>query len=420
MGQAERLAGRPKICSDCGICYSAFQPRMPEICEFINNHSEAIELRLHGRNRRDGDELLFGIHQALYAARLPKPRPDAQWSGMVTTLAARLLALGLVDGVITTKAAPGTRYAALPFLARTPAEVLESAGNKPSLSSTLSVLDEVRASGVRRLAVVGVGCHVHMLREVEAELGLEKLYVIGIPCTDNVAYPDLLRFLNVVSASPETVVHHEFMQDFRIWLRHEDGHVEKINFVDLPMGKLDDVFPHSCLSCFDYANTLADITIGYMGAPLGWQWVVVRTETGRELFNLLAPELEYTELLDRGDRQRANEDFIRIMAMTDRKRTPWIIRKLIAFMQRRRGPKGLEFARSVIEMKLLRNLQHVRTNFPNHERRIVPGFVYRALARYAHVYQGTFDRSLEGAAPLPAARKPRTRMDRTAPESAGD
>jgi coenzyme F420 hydrogenase subunit beta len=328
------------------------------------------------------------------------PVPDAQWSGAVTSLGALLLERGLVEGVITTGAVPGTRYAPLPILARTPDEVRATRGNKPCLAPTLDVLTQVRQAGLRRIAYIGTGCQVHALRAIEDQLGLERLYIIGIPCTDNTTYPDLQRFLQVVSRSPATVVHHEFMQDFRIWLKHEDGSVEKVNFVDLDVNRLGGelgVFPPACLSCFDYQNGLSDLTIGYMGAPLPpeerWQWTLIRTEQGVELYNLLRPYVEEREPISSGDRTRGMPAYIQMLGQP-RKRPPWPVRQLVAFIQRRSGPKGLEFARSVIEMKLLRNLQFVRERHGRLERRIVPGYVYRALARYADVYQRTFNRTL--------------------------
>jgi coenzyme F420 hydrogenase subunit beta len=258
------------------------------------------------------------------------------------------------------------------------------------------MLDEVRAAGLKRIAFIGVGCHVHALRAMQAELGLEKLYVIGIPCTDNTTYPDLMRFLKVVSRSPDTVVHHEFMQDFRVWLTHEDGSVEKVNFIDLDVGDLGGqtaIFPSACLSCFDYQNTLSDITIGYLGAPLGWQWLLVRTEIGAELFELIRPLLTFSTLMERGNRRAGMRAYIR-MLKTPPKRPPALVRTMVAGLQRWRGPKGVEFARSVIEMKLLRNLQFVRERFPKLERRIIPAHVYRALAPYADAYEQTFGRPL--------------------------
>jgi len=400
LSREERLAGRPKLCSDCGICTGELRPFMAQSCVFVNNRAEEIERRLHGRNRHDGDELLFGIYRELRVFRMRPPVPDAQWSGAVTSLGALLLERGLVEGVITTGAVPGTRYAPLPILARTPDEVRATRGNKPCLAPTLDVLTQVRQAGLRRIAYIGTGCQVHALRAIEDQLGLERLYIIGIPCTDNTTYPDLQRFLQVVSRSPATVVHHEFMQDFRIWLKHEDGSVEKVNFVDLDVNRLGGelgIFPPACLSCFDYQNGLSDLTIGYMGAPLPpeerWQWTLIRTEQGVELYNLLRPYVEERESISSGDRTRGMPAYIQMLGQP-RKRPPWPVRQLVAFIQRRSGPKGLEFARSVIEMKLLRNLQFVRERHGRLERRIVPGYVYRALARYADVYQRTFNRTL--------------------------
>ena len=408
MSKDARLAGRPKLCSDCGLCDSHLKPLMAETCVFVRNHSEALEQRLFGRNRRDGDELRFGVYRSMHIARMRRPLAGAQWSGMVTTLAARLLERGEVEAVITAAAVPGTRFAPQPVLARTPQEVLASAGNKPALSPNLALLDQVRAAGVRRLGFIGTGCQVHMLRaaqpRLEAELGLEHLDVIGIPCSDNVAYPDLVYFLEQVSRSPQTIVHYEFMQDYSLKMRHEDGRVERLNFIDFPMDRLDGIFPSSCLSCFDYPNALADITIGYMGAPLGWQWVLARSARGEALLERLRPELEFRPPSSGGDRARGMPRYLQMLAKPPGK-PPKPIRRLIAFLQRTRGPRGLEFARAIIEMKLFRNLEHVRGRFGRFERRIVPAHVYRTLAPYAADYEQHFGRPLrpDGSEP-PAAR----------------
>ncbi len=402
LSSEERLQGRPKLCSDCGLCDSSLKGRMASTCIFVRNQTETIEERLHGRRSKPDDELRFGIHRAQYAARCLKPHPKAQWSGIVTRLGARLLEQGLVEAVITTAAAAGTRFQAEPVLARTPEEVLATAGNKPCLSPNLRLLDQVRDQGISRLAFIGTSCQVHMLRALEPELGLDRLYIIGIPCSDNVTYPDLQYFLTQISRSPETVVHYEFMQDFRLWLRHENGSIERVNFIDFPMDKLHGIFPSACLSCFDYVNRLSDLTIGYMGAPLGWQWVLARTEAGESLFELIRPELEFGELISIGDRTRAMPRYIQgLTRPPGSKRPPFWVRKLVAYLQRTRGSKGLEFARAIIEMKLFRNLNYVRSKFPRFEARVVPGHVYRALAPYAETYRAVFGLDLKPPAERP-------------------
>jgi len=422
-----RLAGRPMLCSDCGLCDSALKPQMARACVFVRNHSEALERQLFGRNRHDGDELRFGVYRSMHAARMRAKVPDAQWSGIVTTLGARLLERGEVDAVITAATMPGTRFAPRPVLARTPEEVRASAGNKPCLSPNLALLDAVREAGVRRLAFIGTGCQVHMLRAVQAELGLERLDVIGIPCSDNVTYPDLTFFLEQVSRSPDTIVHYEFMQDYSLHMRHEDGSEERLNYIDFPMDKLEGIFPSACLSCFDYPNTLADITVGYMGARLGWQWVLVRNDRGQALLDLIAPELEFGSLDSAGDRTRGMPRYIQMLAQPPGK-PPKPIRRLIAWLQRNRGPRGLEFARAIIEMKLLRNLQHVREHFARFEPRIVPDHVYRTLAAYQDDYRGSFDRPLVPEGPASGARagahpgagsSPRAGTASAAPSSTG-
>lgn len=389
-----RLAGRPKLCSDCGLCDSAFKPRMAETCAFVRTRAEEIEQRLFGRNRRDGDELSFGVLRSMHAARMRRPVAGGQWSGMVTTLAARLIEHGDVDAVIAAATMPGTRFAPRPVLARTPQEVRGCAGNKPALSPNLALLDQVRSEGIRRLAFVGTGCQVQMLRALEPELRLERLDVIGIPCSDNVTYPDLVYFLGQVSRSAGTIVHYEFMQDYRLKMRHQDGRIERLNFIDFPMDRLEGIFPSACLACFDYANTLADITIGYMGAELGWQWVLVRTDRGEALLEAIAPELELGRLTSAGDRARGMPRYLAMLANPPAK-PPKPIRRLIAFLQRTRGPRGLEFARAIIAMKSFRNLDYLRKHFPRCERRVVPGHVYRTLAPYASDYRAVFGRPLD-------------------------
>ena len=46
-----------------------------------------------------------------------------------------------------------------------------------------------------------------------------------------------------------------------------DGTYEKVPYFRPAAGDLTDVIAPSCMSCFLYPNDLADIVVGYMGAP---------------------------------------------------------------------------------------------------------------------------------------------------------
>ena len=172
--------------------------------------------------------------------------------------------------------------------------------NKPTLSPNLSVLEQIEQSGMKRLLVIGVGCQIQALRAIEKQLGLEKLYVLGTPCVDNVTRAGLQKFLDTTSRSPSTVVYYEFMQDFRVHFKHEDGSTETVPFFGLKTNQLKEVFAPSCLSCFDYVNGLADLVVGYMGAPFGWQWIVVRNDSGQEMLDLVQDQIETQPVTSQG------------------------------------------------------------------------------------------------------------------------
>lgn len=62
----------------------------------------------------------------------------------------------------------------------------------------------------------------------------------------------------------ETVLHYEFMQDYKVHIKHMDGHYEKIPYFCLPANELNDVIAPSCYSCFDYPNALADLVVSLL------------------------------------------------------------------------------------------------------------------------------------------------------------
>jgi coenzyme F420 hydrogenase subunit beta len=278
-----------------------------ESCAFLEQRFEAMEEQAHGRSRNldNDDELYFGVQQRMLTARLRQPIEGAQWTGIVSQIGVRALETGLVDAVLCVGQSPEDRFTPVPRLARTPQEVLEARVNKPTLSPNLEVLEQLPGSGIKRLLAIGVGCQVQALRAVQASLPIDQLYVLGLPCVDNVSREGLQTFLESASRSAATVVHYEFMQDFRIHFRHSDGSTETVPFFGLDTPRLKDVFAPSCLSCFDYTNAGADLVVGYMGAGFGSQWITVRNALGQKLLDLVEAELEIGPVFSGGDRRQA-------------------------------------------------------------------------------------------------------------------
>ncbi|MGQ9837873.1 MAG: Coenzyme F420 hydrogenase/dehydrogenase, beta subunit C-terminal domain [Cyanobacteriota bacterium] len=379
-----------ELCSQCGLCNTHYVAYVKEACAFLNQQFTHLEKQTHGRSREEyaaaqgtgspSDADYFGVYEEMFTARKRDPIPGAQWTGIVSSIGMKALSSGLVEGVVCVQADAGDRFKPQPILARTPEEVLAARVNKPTLSPNLSVLEQVEQSGLKRLLVIGVGCQIQALRAVENKLGLEKLYVLGTPCVDNVSRAGLQKFLETTSRSPETVVHYEFMQDFRIHFKHEDGSVEKVPFFGLKTKQLKDVFAPSCLSCFDYVNGLADLVVGYMGSPLGWQWLVVRNRRGRELLDLVWAELETQAVMSKGSRQAAVQQGI--SAYDQALTLPMWLAHLIGAVIERIGPQGLEYARFSIDSHFTRNYLYVRRQHPEKLEQHVPPFAQRIVSQY--------------------------------------
>ena len=371
-----------ELCSECGLCDTYYIHYVKEACAFLNQQIAELETVAHGRSRNldNKDDWYFGVSQEMMAARKKQPIEGAQWTGIVSTIACEMLDRGLVEGVVCVQNTPEDRFQPMPVIARTSEEVLAAKVNKPTLSPNLNVLEQIEQSGMKRLLVIGVGCQIQALRAVEKELGLEKLYVLGTPCVDNVSREGLQKFLDTTSKSPDTVVHYEFMQDFRIHFKHQDGSIEKVPFFGLKTNKLKDVFAPSCMSCFDYVNSLADLVVGYMGAPFGWQWIVVRNETGKQMLDLVREQLDTQKVMSKGDRTAAVQQSI--PAYDKGVTLPMWAAKMMGVVIEQIGPKGLEYARFSIDSHFTRNYLYLQRNYPQKLEKHVPEYAKRIVRQY--------------------------------------
>jgi len=381
------------LCTDCGISRSSDPSRCGRACQFIDPRYDELERAVHGRTRDMGsDERWFGPFTEMRRARLAPSRAGAQWTGITTRIGERLLELGFVDAVLATASDPADRWAPRPVLVTDAEGMAACRGMKMGFSPVLALLDEAAARGFKRLAVIGIPCQVHALRALEQELGLERLYVIGTPCSDNTTTEHFHQFLSLLTDRPDEVTYLEFMPDFHVELRFRDGHERRIPFIQLPLASLPaDFMPITCRSCFDYTNALADVTVGYMAGE-GSQWLVVRNARGRELASLVAEELDTAPMGSRGHRAGAVRAFLGALQRTadglPTRRAPAWLKPLIGRMMTAFGPRGLEFARTRVEMKVLEGIVTLRRHRPHRLRRMVPAFAWTLAHAYGLIPTG--------------------------------
>ena len=382
---------RRGLCTDCGVSRMAEPKRCGTACQFIQPDYPAQERRVHGRARDPArpDELFFGPFRRMLRASLATPLPGAQWTGIVTRIGERLLETGAVDAVLTMAPDPDDRWRPVPVLVTTAAGMAQCRGMRMGYAPLLALLEPARARGFKRLAIIGIPCQVYALRAIERELGLERLYVIGTPCSDNTTTARFHAFLALLADDPATITYLEFRADYHVELRFTDGRVKTIPFLQLPISKLPpDFFPLTCRTCVDYTNVLADITVGYM-AGQGEQWLLVRNERGEELVSLLGPELRTAALGSAGERHGAVAGFMKNVAraaggLPVRGMPNWL-RPLVGWLMPRIGPRGLEFARTRVEMKAIETVLHLRRQHPKRLRTMVPQHIWALVKPYGLV-----------------------------------
>jgi coenzyme F420 hydrogenase subunit beta len=376
------------LCTDCGVSRTAAPKNCATACQFIKPDYPAMEARVHGRARDAArpDELFFGPFRRMVRASLKAPKPGAQWTGIVTRIAERLLETGAVEAVLTMAPDPDDKWRPVPVLVTEAAGMAQCRGMRMGYAPLLALLEPAKARGFQRVAIIGIPCQVYALRALEHELGFERLFVIGTPCSDNTTTERFHEFLALLADDPDTITYLEFRADYHVELRFTNGRVKEVPFLQLPISKLPaDFFPLTCRTCVDYTNVLADITVGYM-AGQGEQWLLVRNERGEELLGLLDQEIRLAPLGSKGKRRGAVAGFLKNVeraagGLPLRSMPDWA-RPIVGWLMPRIGPRGLEFARARVEMKAVETVLHLRQQHPKRMKYMIPGHVWDLVRPY--------------------------------------
>ncbi len=376
------------LCTDCGISRTDNPKRCGEACQFIKPNYPELETQVHGRARDLGrpDELHFGPFIKMLRAGLKNPSTGAQWTGITTRIGERLLETGAVDAILTMTEDPNDRWKPLPIIIDKASDMAKCRGMRMGYAPLLSLLEPAIAKGYKKMAVIGIPCQVYALRALEKELGLEKLYVIGTPCSDNTTTENFHHFLSLISSEPEEINYLEFRADYHVEVRFKNGKKKEIPFLQLPLSTLPtDFFPLTCRTCVDYTNVLSDITVGYMGGQ-GEQWLIVRNHRGQELLNLLGDEVRTSAPGTAGKRHSAVVGFMKNVeraagGLPLRKMPNWL-RPIVGWLMPKVGPRGLEFARTRVEMKAIETVLHLRREQPAKMASMVPKHIWPLVEPY--------------------------------------
>jgi len=236
-------------------------------------YRQELERQFLGSGREEG----FGLFREVTAVRTGGSLYEG---GVVTSLLIEGLNTGLFDTAILVR--KGYNQTVEAFIAESSTEIIHAKGSKYQLVPVPEKLIEaVQERGKSRIAVVGLPCQVVGIREIQKSLPDIDLTVIGLFCMENFRH-------NLLKSRIAEILKIDLDAAEKILI--SKGHFivtsgEKT--VSCKVKELIAAVRTGCHFCPDFTSELADISIGMVGSPDHYSTVIVRSDKGRSLFDLL-------------------------------------------------------------------------------------------------------------------------------------
>ncbi len=279
------------LCTECGKC--------GEVCPGGEVNFERLSQQTFSR---PDDGSFDGHFENLYIGHAVDPVVHQQGTGggIISALAIMLLDQGLVEGCVVTRMRPDKPWMGEPFIATTPAEIMQSQGSRYTIIPLNKTLQTIR-EGTAKVVVIGLPCHNHGVREAMAqdpELAKKIPYVLGTYCggaLEPIVVPELLRTKNI---PVDSITDFEFRggewpgQMRAIFNDKPPQAVHYSNYKDGAYNYLIGIYlPKRCQLCYDGANLFTDISVGDAWTKdaageykyNGQSRVLVRTEVGQQV-----------------------------------------------------------------------------------------------------------------------------------------
>ncbi|MFO7796668.1 MAG: Coenzyme F420 hydrogenase/dehydrogenase, beta subunit C-terminal domain [Promethearchaeati archaeon] len=264
-------------CIRCGLCYYVC-PRTYLPVKLLNIYQDdASEVKNYSK---------IGVYKEAYSARtkIDEIKEVCQDGGVSSTCLYYLLENNKIDLAIGAKMGEKL-WCPEPTLIKDKKDIIETAGTKYVNNPNLKLLNEIDPE--KKVAIVGVPCMMQALLK-------SKIYDINIPLLNNIQYrigifcmesfPYEEGFLKICERLNVEVndVKKTDINKGKFFVYTKNG--EELN---VPIKEVTNLAREDCEVCYDLTSESADISIGSIGAPSGWNVVLVRNERGKELYDAL-------------------------------------------------------------------------------------------------------------------------------------
>jgi coenzyme F420 hydrogenase subunit beta len=297
-----------KGCTSCTRACPRFRAWEPE-----------ADMHLFGRVRADDE--MYGQYRQLLLVRAADDgvHQKGQDGGFVSAMLIWLLKNDYIDAALTSfLEGDGSSWKALPGLARTPEEVLASAGSRYTYSANTLAFKDAAEAGLNRLALVGMSCQSSvppvMWKRKVGKTSKPFLFNIGLLCSktfDDAIFAEL--FEAKYGLKKEEMVKMNIKGVFQIWMK--DGSYHEIDLKECHQWTRE-----GCKMCPDFAAEHADISTGGIGEDNDWTLCVVRTELGEEVMTRMINDGSVVARPAEGDATAMK--LLRLLSITSRRRWP--------------------------------------------------------------------------------------------------
>ncbi len=332
----------PKLigkCIQCGLCSG--------VCAGANIPLADMDTWLFGRKSSFQNHPLGIYRQCLRGyATDPWIRATSSSGGATTAVLNYALKKGVIDAAIVAGADPQRPWRCVPFLAASPEELRKATRFTAEMVSVNSLLREaVVEKGFKKIAVVGMPCHIHPLRKMQmagrpAEIARAIKLTLGLFCASTYYFEGIKHLLyefagldkleeiaaldykggqwpgSLTATTKDGKIHHVATKHEYTW--HFLG----------PGSKRD-----RCLMCPDFSARVADLALGDVFQKVSpdpnINAILVRTKTGEEIVRqavragFLSVEKHPPEFVPKSGMGWESKEHANIHRMKFRKRYGW-------------------------------------------------------------------------------------------------
>lgn len=169
-------------------------------------------------------------------------------------------------------------------------DVERTRGTKYTSDPVLASLREAFEK-YNRIAVIGVPCQAHAAHLIRENVNEKIVLIIGLLCMESFHHDVMLEKIvpEILKVKVEDVRKMEFTKG-KFWVYTDDDEVHSV-----PIKEVAKFARNPCHHCCDYTSVFADISVGSVGSPDGWNSVFIRTDVGEKYFDLVREDMEIME-----------------------------------------------------------------------------------------------------------------------------